>query len=94
MKAMTMEDLTGDKAIISWINEYKKEKTMRKLFKVLPPTMPNFIIFEKEAGLRQDGFKGDEVFPIKNFTKEEAEEYAELMKITFIKHWEEKQIQL
>lgn len=91
---MTMEDLTGDKAIISWVNEYKKEKTMQKLFKVLPPNMPNFVRFEKEAGLRQDGFKIDEGFPIKDFTKEEAEEYAELMKITFIKHWEVKQTKL
>ena len=50
--------------------------------------MPNFVRFKKEAGLRQDGFKVDEGFPIKNFTREEAEEYAELMRKTFIEHWE------
>lgn len=64
---------------------------MTKLFEVLPPHMPNFVRFKKEAGLRQDGFKVDEGFPIKSFTKEEAEEYGELMKQTFIKHWAEKQ---
>lgn len=46
---------------------------MEKKFEVLPPSMPNFVRFKKEAGLRQDGFKVDEGFPIKNFTKEEAE---------------------
>jgi len=73
---------------------FLKTRIMKTLFKVLPPTMPNFARFEKEAGLRQDGFKVDEGFPIKNFTKEEAEEYGELMKTTFIKHWEEKQAKL
>ena len=60
---------------------------MNKLFKVLPPTMPNFVRFEKEANLRQDGFKLDEGFDIRNFTDEEALEFAELMKTTFIEHW-------
>lgn len=46
---------------------------MRKMFEVLPPMMPNFVRFKKEAGLRQDGFKVDEGFPIENFTKEEAQ---------------------
>jgi hypothetical protein len=64
---------------------------MEKKFEVLPPMMPNFARFKKEAALRQDGYKVDEVFSIKNFTKEEAEEYGELMKQTFIKHWESKQ---
>jgi len=63
---------------------------MNKLFEVSPPTMPNFVRFKKEAGLRQDGFKVDEGFPIINFTREEAEEYGQLMKDTFIKHWERK----
>lgn len=47
--------------------------------------------FEVLPGLRQDGFKVDEGFPIKNFTRDEAEEYAELMRKTFIEHWEAKQ---
>jgi hypothetical protein len=61
---------------------------MKKLFEVLPPTMPNYVRFKKEAGLKQDGFKVDDGFDIKNLTREEAEEFAELMKQTFIKHWE------
>ena len=63
---------------------------MEKKFEVLPPTMPNFVRFKKEAGLRQDGFKVDEGFSITNFTKEEAEEYGELIKQTFIVHWQNK----
>ena len=61
---------------------------MEKKFNVLPPIMPNFVRFEKEVGLKQDGFKVDEGFPISDFTKEEAEEYGELMKKEFIKHWQ------
>lgn len=64
---------------------------MDKKFELLPPTMPNFVRFKQEVGLKQDGFKANEVFPIDNFTREEAEEYGELMKQTFIKHWKSKQ---
>lgn len=60
---------------------------MEKRFKVLPPSMPNFVRFEKESQLKQDGFKVDEGFDIKNFTEKEAEEFAELMKQTFLKHY-------
>lgn len=59
-------------------------------FEVLPPSMPNFIRFKQEAGIRQDGYKLTEAFPISNLTMDEAYEFAELMKQTFIKHWEEK----
>ena len=79
---MTMEDLTGDK-------ENTKLKNMKKIFKFAPPIMPVVAHFKKESGLRSDGFKVDEGFAIKNFTKEEAEEYAELMKQTFISFWNE-----
>lgn len=57
---------------------------------LLPPTMPDFARFKQEAGLRQEGFKVNDGFPIKDFTREEAEEYGELMKQCFIKYWEEK----
>lgn len=63
---------------------------MNKLFEVLPPSMPNFVRFKKEAGLKQGGFKVDEGFDIANFTKQEAEEYAELMYRTFMEHWAER----
>lgn len=45
---------------------------MDKKFEVLPPMMPNFVRFKKEAGLRQDGFKVDEGFPISSFTKKRS----------------------
>ena len=64
---------------------------MDKKFEVLPPTMPNFVRFKREAGLRQDGFKVTDGFPIADFTRQEAHEYGELMRITFIKHLEAKQ---
>lgn len=60
---------------------------MKKEFNVLPPSMPNFVRFEKPAGLRQEGIKLGENYHIKNFTQEEAEEYGELMKQTFLQHW-------
>lgn len=64
---------------------------MEKKFEVLPPTMPDFVKFKKEPGAREDGFKVDDGFPIENFTAEEAAEYAELMKQTFLEHWQSKQ---
>lgn len=57
---------------------------MKKDFKVLPPTMPNFARIETCSG------RNDHTIPIANFTKEEAEEYAELMKQTFINHWKKR----
>ena len=66
---------------------------MEKKFEVLPPTMPNFVRFKKEAGLKQDGLKVDTGFPIEQFTEQEAEEYGELMKQTFIEHYKKKKNQ-
>ena len=63
---------------------------MEKSFEILPPTMPNFVRFEKPDGLKQDGFKIDEGYDIINFTEEEANEYAELMRKTFIEHWKQR----
>lgn len=64
---------------------------MEKRFKLLPPIMPTVARFEKESQLRQDGFKVDEGFLVKYFSREEAEEYAELMRTEFLKHWEKLQ---
>jgi hypothetical protein len=60
---------------------------MEKRFEVLPPTMPNFVRFKHEPQLRQDGFKVNEGFDIANFTKEEADEFAQLMYDSFLTHW-------
>ena len=54
--------------------------------------MPNFVHFEQRAQLRQDGFKVDEGYDIANFTSEEANEFAELMKKEFIKHYEKRKM--
>ena len=62
-----------------------KTNNMEKLFELLPPLMPNYVIF------KVNGNKVHEPIPIESFTRQEAEEYAELMKQTFIKHWENKQ---
>jgi len=64
---------------------------MKVSFKVLPPTMPNFVQFESDPVKREEGFTPKEGYPIAKFTREEAEQYAELMKQAFIKHWESKQ---
>lgn len=64
---------------------------MEKKFEVLPPAMPDVVYFKQEAGLKQDGFKVDDGFPIANFTEKEAKEYGELMKQTFIAHWKKSQ---
>jgi len=64
---------------------------MEKKFELLPPIMPNFASLKREAGLKQDGLKMNNQIPISSFTKQEAEEYGELMYRTFMKHWESKQ---
>lgn len=66
---------------------------MEKIFKVLPPTMPNFVRFES-TGLKQVGAKNDEGYDIANFTKQEAEDFAELMYRTFMEHWESRKSKL
>jgi len=67
---------------------------MEKTLKVLPPIMPTFVRFEKPAGLKQDGFKNYEGYDIANFTKQEAEDFAELMYSTFMEHWERRKAML
>ncbi len=42
---------------------------MEKLFKIIPPKMPNFVRFEKEAQLKQDGFKVVEVLILQTLQK-------------------------
>ena len=64
---------------------------MEKLFKVIPPKMPNFVRFE--AQLKHDGFKEDEGFDIANFTEKEALGFAELMKREFLEHYQNRKAQ-
>lgn len=51
--------------------------------------MPNFISIKMPVGKRQDGMKSTGI-DVAELTKEQAEEYAELMKESFIKHWQNK----
>ena len=58
---------------------------------VNPPKMPDFYTIGKaNQGLKQDGFSYGKQNPITDFTREQAEEFAEMMKQEFIKHWEKK----
>jgi hypothetical protein len=62
---------------------------MERKFKLLPPTMPNFVFMEMPPRPKEEGIDFDRgKISITDFTREEAEEYGELMKQTFIKHWE------
>ena len=67
---------------------------MEKKYKILPPSMPNFVRFEKQAQLKQDGFKVDEGFDIANFTEDEAIEFSELMAKTFLVHYDNRKLKL
>jgi hypothetical protein len=60
---------------------------MEKKFKILPPSMPNFVRFEKKPSPKGEGIKMEEGFDIADFTEDEAFEYAELMRVTFIEHY-------
>ena len=65
---------------------------MDRILKLRPPTMPNYAGYAIPPGRRQDGFDlSNNQFPIEEFSREEAEEYGELMKQEFIKHWEKRQ---
>lgn len=57
---------------------------------LLPPMMPDFISIKTPPGSRQDGinFENNKI-PVSQLTTEQAEEYAELMKQTFIQHHKE-----
>lgn len=55
---------------------------------VQTPTMPSKIYLKQPVGKRQDGWQGNSGIPIENLTRQQAEDYAELMKQTFISHWE------
>lgn len=79
---ITLEDLK---------NNIKENKIMEKTFKIVAPTMPDYVQLERPGGRRQDGISFDKGFPIRDFTREEAEEFGELLKTTFIEHWKQQQ---
>lgn len=63
---------------------------MTKEFEIIPPRMPNFVRFKKPLGKNEDGILRDDWFDIVNFTRKEADEFAELMYRTFMEHWEKR----
>lgn len=61
---------------------------MELKFKLLPPTMPNFIRVDfPSTGKKEDGFGSGPSIHVGDLTEEQATEYADLMRETFIKHW-------
>lgn len=67
-----------------------QKQKMEKTLKIKVPEMPNFFRYEMPAGKKQDGFKFDHSIPITEFSEEEANEFAEMMKQEFLKHWKAK----
>ena len=62
---------------------------MNKTLEILPPNVPDYFMYKQKPGRKQDGINiSGNKNHIKEFTKEEAEEFGEFMKQTFIKHWE------
>lgn len=57
---------------------------MKAEIELLPPSMPNFIRFAK------CNVKLKDVISVSDLSEDEANEYAELMKQEFIKHWKSK----
>lgn len=62
---------------------------MEKKMEVLPPPMPNTIYLQAPPTTKQTGINwgGSNAIDVGELTEEEAQEYAELMKQTFLKHW-------
>lgn len=54
--------------------------------KLLPPMMPNFIGVETPPRPKQEGFQETYKIRVCELSNEEAVEYGELMKQTFIEH--------
>jgi hypothetical protein len=57
---------------------------MKRQVDIKPPMMPNFARFESNQNACID---------IADFTREEAEQYADLMRDAFMKHWEKRKAQ-
>lgn len=60
---------------------------MKTEIKLKAPAMPNFIAFDRPPQPRQNGIQQVGI-RVGELTREQAEQYAELMKQEFMKHWE------
>jgi hypothetical protein len=64
---------------------------MKKEFKLLPPTMPNFIMYDDGViHTKQEGFNPKQGIPIETLTESEAMSFAALMTKEFYRHWSDK----
>jgi hypothetical protein len=50
-------------------------------------SMPNFLRVKQRAGRKQDGFKEGITIPVEDLSIEEAAEYADEMRESFMDHW-------
>jgi len=73
-------------------NETKKPDMQIKLDLLPPSNMPNFLTIKRADGAKQDGLQEGFKIPVTDLNKEQAEQYGEMMKQEFIKHWEKKTI--
>lgn len=64
---------------------------MEIFFKLKMVSMPNFINFEMPPRPRQEVFThGANSIPIEQLSEEQARQYAEEMRLSFIAHWKNK----
>jgi len=63
---------------------------MEKKFKLKMVSMPNFLNIEMPPRPREEGFSTGATIPISDLTPEEAAEYAEWMRLSFLEHWKQK----
>jgi hypothetical protein len=52
-----------------------------------PPILPEYVCTRQITGLRQDGFRGNNHLPIESLTLEQAIEYSEMLKDTFMRNY-------
>lgn len=60
---------------------------MKKEFEILPPAMPNFVRFKLPPQPIEYVFKEAPGYDIANFTEQEAIEFSDFMKASFMEHW-------
>jgi len=63
---------------------------MEKKIKLKMVGMPNFISMDLPPRPREEGIQMNNTIPVQDLTPEEASEYAEWMKISFLEHWKQK----
>lgn len=63
---------------------------MDRILKIKCPMMPNFFQYEMPPMKRQDGVQFGHNIPIEEMDEHEAEEFGEMMKQEFIRHWKSK----